>query len=141
MMMHEPAFDRMLRIPHIIEEIFLQFLPDWSDDGPLVYGVDHAQRTKAQRQMLAQLARVCKNFSQPALDILWKNLDEFGCLLHVLPWYRIDEWGHQTQVSVSSSLSEHMRSSYTIALAEYHRRDHTFPVATFPALRVSCSWP
>lgn len=34
MMMHEPAFDRMLRIPHIIEEIFLQFLPDWSDDGP-----------------------------------------------------------------------------------------------------------
>lgn len=95
----------MLRIPHIIEEIFLQFLPDWSDDGPLAYGVDHAQRTKAQRQMLAQLARVCKSFSQLALDILWKNLDDFGCLLHVLPWYRIDvEWVHQTQVSVSISI-------------------------------------
>lgn len=111
----------MHRIPHIIEEIFLQFLPDWSDDGPLAHGVDHAQRTKAQRQMLAQLARVCKSFSQPALDILWKNLDEFDCLLHVLPWYRIDGWGHQTQVSVSISQSEHTRSSHTIDFAEYHR--------------------
>ncbi len=99
-MTHESAVDRILRISHIIEEILLQFLPFWSPDEGVVQNQDQAQQTKAQRYTLAQLARVCRPFSQPALDILWKNLDDLGHLLRVLPSYQLQDRDHRVSVSL-----------------------------------------
>jgi hypothetical protein len=36
-------------------------------------------------QTLAAAARTCKSFKDPALDILWRSLDDFDPLLELLP--------------------------------------------------------
>ncbi|EIW53991.1 uncharacterized protein TRAVEDRAFT_51725 [Trametes versicolor FP-101664 SS1] len=40
------------------------------------------------------MARVCKAFSSSAIDVLWRNLDDFEDLLHVFPFYQ--DWDDRT---------------------------------------------
>ena len=47
---------------------------------------ERAERRRAQKT-LARAARVCRALSEPALDVLWRVVDDIVHLLSVLPSY------------------------------------------------------
>ncbi|KAF8834730.1 hypothetical protein BDN67DRAFT_975810 [Paxillus ammoniavirescens] len=76
-----------LNIAEIQERIFAHVR------GPVLYEgkLDYRQRQSiaTARRALAALARTCGSFTDPALDVLWYDLDTFGPLLRPLP---LDVW-------------------------------------------------
>ncbi|KAJ7054928.1 hypothetical protein C8F01DRAFT_1322471 [Mycena amicta] len=54
--------------------------------------VDSPVDTGARERSLAYLARTCKTFEDPALDLLWASQDTLNCLLKCLPaehWHEV----------------------------------------------------
>ncbi|KAI0352059.1 hypothetical protein OH77DRAFT_1523727 [Trametes cingulata] len=47
--------------------------------------INQRERRRLNQQTLGRLARVCKAFSEPALDVLWQVLDDIRTLLFTLP--------------------------------------------------------
>lgn len=107
--LYEPSFSRILRIPHIVEDICLQHLPFWSHEGA-IHEIGQEKKIKTRRQDLANMACVCKAFSSSALDVLWRNMDDFEDLLHVFPFYQ--DWGDRVSSSVFHLLDSCTYASY-----------------------------
>ncbi|KAG1750766.1 hypothetical protein EDB19DRAFT_1606660, partial [Suillus lakei] len=65
-----------LLIPEILLAIFAHVneIVDLSSD-------DSARDESLPRQSLASLATTCKTFHEPAMDLLWANIDELEPLL------------------------------------------------------------
>ncbi|KAI0366736.1 hypothetical protein BV20DRAFT_951577 [Pilatotrama ljubarskyi] len=76
------AASRALQFPEILSSICLQLAP-----GRLKNKAHRRQRVERmlKQKTLARLARVCRAFSEPALDMLWQLLDNISHLLSVLP--------------------------------------------------------
>ncbi|KAH9829589.1 uncharacterized protein C8Q71DRAFT_843686 [Rhodofomes roseus] len=93
------APSRVLEIPHLLEQILGQFAPQWTDEPELiVMRRRDGRKARDERRTLTELACVSKGFMGPALDILWRNLDDLAALLRILPsfqlsgsWYTITE--------------------------------------------------
>ncbi|KIJ05047.1 hypothetical protein PAXINDRAFT_103929, partial [Paxillus involutus ATCC 200175] len=84
-----------LNIAEIQERIFAHVR------GPVLYEgkLDYRQRQSiaTARRTLAALARTCSSFTEPAVDVLWYDLDTFEPLLRSLPldvWSRGQYPGH-----------------------------------------------
>ncbi|KAI0827698.1 hypothetical protein BC628DRAFT_1318080 [Trametes gibbosa] len=71
--------------PDVIPKIFEHLLPG-PEPGPDEFPLVKLDRQIRQRT-LAFCARVCSEFTAPALDILWKCLDDVFPLLSILPSY------------------------------------------------------
>lgn len=86
--MQTSAFDRVLRIPHLLQEVFEYFAPEWSQavTVPNILHLWDSDRTidRVQYHMLAGLARVCKAFVDPAVNVLWRNLEDIDPLSCIL---------------------------------------------------------
>ncbi|KAG1755578.1 hypothetical protein EDB19DRAFT_415224 [Suillus lakei] len=50
-----------------------------------IFAIIYEDAEPTSRATLAALARTCKTFKEPALDILWKHLDGFKPLISCLP--------------------------------------------------------
>lgn len=69
----------------LISEILclvLEFIQQY-DESP--EGKCRDDRTPVGKRTLASLARTCRTFSAPALDLLWMRLDSLDPLIKVLP--------------------------------------------------------
>ncbi|KAL1945271.1 hypothetical protein VTO73DRAFT_2122 [Trametes versicolor] len=82
----------MLQIPHLLEEVFNHLAPETRRDSGVghVFGSrvssSNSRRTEKDGHCaLARSARVCKVFADPALDVLWRELDDLLVLLRILP--------------------------------------------------------
>lgn len=91
-MTHTRAVDRVLQIPHLVEEVFIQIATERSPDSgasPMYVGNDiyefNTQASKNRRRTLACAARACQAFVEPALDALWRELGDLLVLLRILP--------------------------------------------------------
>lgn len=71
----------------ILSDIFEYFAPD--EYSFLVNTPEQVEYRKASRITLASAALVCKAFSDPALAVLWRVLDEIASLLRVLPNFTV----------------------------------------------------
>lgn len=60
----------------------------------------------AERNWLAQAARVCKSFMNPALDMLWRELDDLGPLLRLLPDVEHTKVGFYPVKTIVSCISQ-----------------------------------
>ncbi|KAI0366698.1 hypothetical protein BV20DRAFT_1055365 [Pilatotrama ljubarskyi] len=85
--MSTSAVDRVLSIPHLLGHVLEIFAPEWSDDR-IGLIIEQEKRNRACRRNLARLARVNKTFSETALGVLWRNLDDLAVLLRVLPSFK-----------------------------------------------------
>lgn len=91
-MTHTRAIDRLLRVPHVVEEVFIQVVaerPPKSGASPMYLGSNiyeyNTQASKDRRRTLACSARACKAFVEPALDTLWRELGDLLVLLRIHP--------------------------------------------------------
>jgi hypothetical protein len=75
-----------------------------------------AHQAKARRQ-LAWIARCCKTLSEPALDVLWKELDDLIPLLEILPAFQLGRWTYVSRFLDSGGLN-------TTLLFSGDSRDH-----------------
>ena len=75
---------RVLLCRDILAEIFEQMSPDWLEIGLCDPDAARRQR-KAWRRTLASCARVCHGFRDPALDVLWRVLDDVDVVFDLLP--------------------------------------------------------
>ncbi|KAF8124950.1 hypothetical protein EV363DRAFT_1353197 [Boletus edulis] len=66
-----------LDIPEILYNIFGHLAPDqgWSWTYDQLPGI----------RTLAKLARTCRAFKEPALDVLWSELPDFSALMRCVP--------------------------------------------------------
>ena len=79
------ATQHALRCQDILTEIFKHLSPGWLDEWKR--DPQCAQDQKTQRQALASAARVCRAFSDPALDVLWRALDDVQPVLWLFPTF------------------------------------------------------
>ena len=87
------AVERAITSPAIMAQIFAQLSPGWSSVKDLnnesVNAEDEDGDGRADRascrSTLAACARVCRGFSDPALDARWRVLDDVVVLLKILP--------------------------------------------------------
>lgn len=101
-----------------------------------IHEIGQEKKIKTRRQDLANMARVCKAFSSSAIDVLWKNLDDFEDLLHVFPFYQ--DWGDR----VSSQFSTYLTAELTRRiLPKDCLRDSTSYVGAILDVCTPCSWP
>lgn len=77
-----PAIHQVLRTPGILSEICLHLAPGGPTElEPYV----EVRKRKIHRTTLARLAQVCRAFCAPALDVLWRILEDVLPVLRVLP--------------------------------------------------------
>ncbi|TFY57626.1 hypothetical protein EVJ58_g6912 [Rhodofomes roseus] len=89
------APSRVLEIPHLLEQILGQFAPQWTDEPELIaMRRRDGRKARDERRTLTELACVSKGFMGPALDILWRNLDDLAALLRILPSFRLSGSGY-----------------------------------------------
>ena len=72
----------------ILPHVFEQLSPGWREYSFEVSGLENSRA-------LALAARTCRAFSGPALDILWRALDNVHALLRLFPSYM-----HEKDLSV-----------------------------------------
>lgn len=86
-MAHTRASDRMLSIPHLWEEVFIHLAPQTccNRGANQISASNSSYAAKEGQRALARSARVCKAFAEPALDVLWRELDDLLVLLRILP--------------------------------------------------------
>lgn len=82
----------MLSTPHLWEEVFIHLAPQScchrgasQTSGREKPPSNSSYAAKEGQRALARSARVCKAFAEPALDVLWRELDDFLVLLRILP--------------------------------------------------------
>ncbi|KAI0669415.1 hypothetical protein C8Q78DRAFT_176267 [Trametes maxima] len=68
--------------PLVLEHLSPGPLPE-SDSGTCIT----TEERRGRQHSLAQLATVCRHISSPALDVLWRHIDDFRHLLFVIPPY------------------------------------------------------
>lgn len=115
MMAHTtPATHRMLQIPHLLEEVFNHLAPETRRDSCVGHvsgsraSSSNSRRTEKDGHCaLARSARVCKVFADPALDVLWRELDDLLVLLRILPPFQ----PYTAHYFVSHCLLVNIRSS------------------------------
>ena len=83
--MGDTAVARALRCRDIQLEIFEQMSVPWFEDDPFNTLEYSPSVITPWRHTLASSARVCRAFSELALDILWRTLDDIGVLFKILP--------------------------------------------------------
>ena len=83
--MADRATQHALRCQDILTEIFKHLSPGWLNEWKR--DPQYAQDQKTQRQALASAARVCRAFSGPALDVLWRVLDDVQPVLWLFPTF------------------------------------------------------
>ena len=88
----------------ILPRVFEQPSPGWREYSFEVSGLD-LENSSA----LARAARTCHAFSGPALDVLWRALDDLHALLKLFPSYMEEE---DLSVWVSSPPSFQFSSAY-----------------------------
>lgn len=71
----------------LIQEIISQILDHVDDDVGLGEG-------SVESNTLCGLARLCKAWSDPALDVIWAHISEFEVLLKVIPAYKYIKNGY-----------------------------------------------
>ncbi len=82
------ASNRVFTCPELLELILSFFsAPSLLHD---IFSVELLRARRADRAILASCARVCRSFSELALDVLWRTLDDvlpllslFSCLTEV----------------------------------------------------------
>ena len=87
------AVERVIASPAIMAQIFAQLSSRWSNvndpnkDSAIHKDEDEGEREERAscRSTLAACARVCRAFSDPALDAQWRVLDNVVVLLKILP--------------------------------------------------------
>lgn len=78
----------------LVPEILLDIFAHVNESADLPYDDSPCERSLS-RQSLASLATTCKAFHEPAMDLLWANIDELepllGCVTRLHPMiYRSD---------------------------------------------------
>ena len=125
---------RVLLCRDIVVEIFEEMSPFWIEDYPHHTETD-VQRQKSWRRSLASCACVCRAFSGPALDVLWRVLDDVDVALQVLPSFQ--KASSKETPHVSTSVSQPTRRAFLMfprlahwhAIADY-RRNHIFSMGS-----------
>ena len=72
----------VMQMHDIVSEVFEHLAPGLSDRYSGPWEVSDRKRTQ---QTLASAARVCRLWSEPALDVLWRVTDSFLYLFNLLP--------------------------------------------------------
>ncbi|EIW53996.1 uncharacterized protein TRAVEDRAFT_74308 [Trametes versicolor FP-101664 SS1] len=121
-MAHTRASDRMLSIPHLWEEVFIHLAPQTccNPGANQISGREKppsnsSYAAKEGQRALARSARVCKAFAEPALDVLWRELDDLLVLLRILPPF-------QPYTSRYFSILEEVTPAQWLRFQSYARR-------------------
>ena len=85
------AAQKALLCQEILSEIFEHLYP--GSPNPDAFPRERAERRVRQRT-LARLARVCHAFSVPALNVLWRVVDDLVALMSILPSFRMSYRGY-----------------------------------------------
>ncbi|KAG2033851.1 hypothetical protein BDR03DRAFT_902039 [Suillus americanus] len=91
-----------------------------------IFTVDDDKKSYNQRPFLAQLAvlaRTCRKFKEPALDILWKHVYGFKPLISCLP-----EGVSNTDMAGNLTLRRPLLAGEWRLIHQYARRVHSFAV-------------
>ncbi|KAG1738983.1 hypothetical protein EDB19DRAFT_868139 [Suillus lakei] len=92
--------------------------------------VDEGYRWRS-RVPLAALARTCRNFKEPALDILWKDISGFGPLISCLP-----EGVSNTDMQAKYMLKRPILNGEWRVIDRYARRIRSFEVNSIELDRI-----
>ncbi|KAJ6505660.1 hypothetical protein C8R47DRAFT_1037617 [Mycena vitilis] len=114
-----------LQIPEILDLICLEV--DTDDDS---LGTPRS----GSKQTLARLARVCRMFERPALDVLWREQEDLRNLLACMP---ADLWSI-TPTSVSARRA--IESTDWGRVYSYSSRVRTFEFTDFPTASMPDFW-
>ncbi|KAH9856728.1 hypothetical protein C2E23DRAFT_453452 [Lenzites betulinus] len=116
-----PAAFQVLQSPEVLKEICLQLAP-----GELDTEAPYKLRTRRwlRRKTLAHLARVCRAFSDPALDVLWEVVEDVMPILSILPPFEFlaDE---------TYALSRDLTQPEWDRFQRYVQRVHTLSMSVF----------
>ena len=72
------AVHTILTHPKILRAIFEHLVGGQQEQNELI----------SARRQLARVGRCCRTFSEPALDVLWKEMDDLTPLFKILPMFQ-----------------------------------------------------
>ncbi|KAF9777450.1 hypothetical protein BJ322DRAFT_1206601 [Thelephora terrestris] len=100
------------------------------------------QDTPSGSRTVARLARTCKAFSEPAMDVLWNELDSFLPLIGLFPGYIMKKPRRPSlglaKMPVDADWKDVLSYADRVKKITYEEGAHNIPTSIFPILESRC---